>query len=304
MTSLPNFLVVGAAKSGTSALHIHLQEHPEIYLPKKEDKELRFFSDMPNFQGPGDEHVNAKITKTIEEYSKHFSNVTHEKAIGEISNDYLYYYEKSIKNIKKYLPEPTRIIIVLRNPVDRAYSNYIFFRLDGRETLSFKKACEKENDRLAQNWEWNWGYKNAGLYFKQVKAYLEHFDHVEICLFEELFQDNKKCLRDIYTFLEVDPFFTPKCFNQKFNASGVPKNKILHSLLVRNDDQKSILRNFFKTLLPTKQRQTFKRLLMNRNLQKPPMHLETRDSLTRYYREDIMKLQNLLQKDLSHWLES
>lgn len=302
MNNLPNFLVVGAAKSGTSTLNIHLLNHPEIYVPKMEDKELRFFSDLTPFTGPGDEHVNAKITNTIEDYSRYFSNVTHEKVIGEISNDYLFYYEKSIENIKKYLPGPTKVLILLRNPVDRAYSNYIYFLLDGRETLSFEEACEVEDKRLSQHWEWLWGYKQVGLYFNQVKAYFDNFDQVKVCFFDDLVRDNKKFLQEIYTFLEVDPFFTPKSMNQKFNASGVPKNKILHALLVRNDQQKNVFREFFKSLLPEKQRQTLKRHLMNKNLKKPPMHPETRTNLINFYREDIVKLQDLLQKDLSHWL--
>ncbi len=302
MNNLPNFLVVGAAKSGTSTLYIHLLNHPEIYLPKIENKELRFFSEMSRFKGPGDEYVNAKITKTIEEYSTHYCNVVHEKAIGDISPDYLYYNKKSIKNIKKYLPGSTKIIIILRNPVDRAYSNYMHFLLDGREILPFEKACQAEDERLEQHWEWAWGYRKAGLYFNQVRAYVDDFDHVKICLFDELIKDNKSFLEEIYAFLEVDPSFTPKYINQKFNASGVPKSKILHALLIRNDGQRNIFRDFVNSLIPIKQRQTLKRYLMNKNLQKPPMHPETRKSLTAFYREDVLKLQDLLQKDLSHWI--
>jgi hypothetical protein len=302
MNKLPNFLGVGAAKSGTSTLYIHLLNHPEIYVPKMEYKELRFFSDMGPFTGPGDETVNAKITNTLQEYASYYANVTQEKVIGDVSNDYLYFYEKSIKNIKKYLPGPTKIIILLRNPVDRAYSNYLYFLLDGRETLSFEEACKVEDKRLAQHWEWLWGYKQVGLYFKQVKAYLDNFDQVKVCFFDDLVRDNKKFLEEIYAFLEVDPIYAPKSLNQKFNASGIPQNKLLHSLLVRDDAQKNAIREFFKSLLPKKQRQTLKRHLMNRNLQKPPLHPETRSELTNYYREDVLQLQDLLQQDLSHWL--
>lgn len=301
MNTLPNFLVVGAAKSGTSTLYYHLLNHPEIYLPK-ERKELRFMSQMSNCKGPAAEYLNTQITRTIEEYTAFFSEVSNEKAIGEVSPDYLYFYENSIRNIKKYLSDSTKIIMILRNPVDRAYSNYMHLLLDGREDLSFEEACEAEGERQMLHWEWACSYKKIGLYYNQVKAYVENFDRVKVYLFDELIEDNKVLLEDLYGFLEVDPYFTPKLINQKINASGVPKNKILHALLSENTSQRNVIREFVKTLIPVKPRQTIKRHLMNRNLKKPQMQPDTKESLTAFYREDILKLQDLLQKDLSNWL--
>lgn len=302
MNKLPNFLVVGSAKSGTSTLYYQLLEHPEIYLPK-ERKELRFFSQMSDIKGPWGDHLNTQITKTFEDYAAFFSDVRNEKVIGEVSPDYLYFYDKSIKNIQKYLSDTTKIVMILRNPIERAYSNYMHFHLDGREDLSFEDACKDEEKRQALSWEWAYSYKNIGLYYKQVKAYIDHFDKVKVYLFDELIEDNKALLKDLYGFLDVDVNFVPNILNERYNASGVPKNKILHLLLNESSNRMNVIRNMLKSLLPEKSRQDIKRYLMNRNLKKTEMRQETRTELADFYRQDVLMLQDLLQRDLSFWLQ-
>ncbi len=177
---LPNFLIVGAAKSGTTALYHYLSQHPEIYMsPLKEPKFITSnFLKFP-FQGPGDNEVEKMIVKSFDRYCDLFKGVKNEKAIGEASADNLYYYEQAIFYIKKYIGNP-KIIIILRNPIERAYSAYLHLVRDERETLSFKEALAEEEKRRKQNWEFIWFYKNVGFYFNQVKAYLENFTQVKV----------------------------------------------------------------------------------------------------------------------------
>ncbi len=116
---LPDFLIVGAAKSGTTSLQHYLVNHPEIFLNEK--KELRFFSGLENnYVGPDDDIINKIVTLTISEYKRYFKLAKQNQKIGDISPDYLARYRQSIKNIKKYLDDP-KIVIILRNPVTRAF---------------------------------------------------------------------------------------------------------------------------------------------------------------------------------------
>jgi len=151
MKRAPNFIVVGAAKSGTTSLFHYLNQHPDVFIPDK--KECRFFSQMPGgFKGPGDEHVNETIIRTYSEYLELFKEAKSETALGDVSPDYMFYYQNSIKNIKETLGQ-VKIIIVLRNPVFRAFSQYMHFRRDGRENLSFEEALTQEESRQNQGWE-------------------------------------------------------------------------------------------------------------------------------------------------------
>ena len=109
---LPNFLILGAVKSGTTSLFYYLNQHPDIFIPPR--KEGRFFSQMPgNFEGPGADYQN-DVIQTIGDYRKLYSGTENVTARGDISNDYLFYYQRSIENIKIYLGEGVKIIIVLR----------------------------------------------------------------------------------------------------------------------------------------------------------------------------------------------
>jgi len=152
---LPNFLIVGAPKSGTTSLYYYLKEHPEIYMSKL--KEPHFFSkeckNLP-FRGPKDESLGSTkyMNLTWEDYQNLFKGAITYKAVGEASADYLYYFKCSIKNIKKYLGNP-KIIIILRNPIERAFSAYLHMLRDGREYLSFREALHMEEERKKNNWD-------------------------------------------------------------------------------------------------------------------------------------------------------
>lgn len=294
---LPDFLIVGAAKSGTTSLHHYLNEHPEIYLNSK--KELRFLSSMSrNFQGPGDENVNNSIPKNLEEYKKLFSTMHNGQKAGDISPDYLYYYENSISNIKKYLTNP-KVIIILRNPIERAYSQYTHFVRDGREEESFANALTLCKERERMDWEWAWQYINVGLYFNQVSAYKKNIKNVKVYLFEDLKSDPKKLIKDICEFLEVDSNFIPGNLKEKFNVSGIPKNKLLHNFLHNKNTLKSIVKLF----IPLSYRRKIRKSLELKNIKKVPMKFEDRNYLKEFYRDDIRKLEKLIDRDLSHWLK-
>lgn len=290
----PDFIIVGAAKSGTTSLFHYLNRHPDIFIPAV--KECRFFSQLPkNFKGLGAEFFpNSGITDE-KTYFALFAEAG-DKVCGDISNDYLYYYNDSVENIKKYLGDDVRIIIILRNPIDRAYSNYLHHVRDGWEDLSFEEAIAEEQNRIAQNWAWGYHYVKAGFYSEPVRTYLENFSHVEILLYEDL-KDPDTLLKKIYRFIGVGCRELNGEGERQYNVSGYPKNRLLHRLLT--DGRTKRLAKF---LLPVFLKRRIVAGIKNRNLKKIPMNAATRAMLLKTYEADIKRLSALIGRDLSQWL--
>ena len=298
MNLLPDFLIVGASKSGTSSIYHYLKQHPDIFLSDVQ-KEGRYFSQMEgNFSGPGDTRVDAEITRNIEQYKTLFQNYNNEKAVGDISPEYLWFHEKAIPLIKSVLGTEVKIIIILRSPVERAYSGYLHFKRDKRETLSFEEALEKEDERKQKNWIWAWQYKNSGLYYEQVKAYLDNFENTKVIIFDDFREKPQKVLTEICKFIGVDTGFEFDT-RYKYNVSGDPKNSVLYKLETSRE-----MVNFIKKLVPQKSVQFLKnRFTGEKQMTRQEMNPETRKQLVEFFRDDVMKLEQLIQKDLSHWLK-
>ncbi len=293
---LPNLLIVGAAKSGTTSLHNYLNQHSEVFMSKV--KEPKYFSSKITsfpFNGPGDDLVEKEICSTIDSYQTLFKKSANQTIVGESSADNLYYSEKVIPIIKKTLEENTKIIIVLRNPISRAFSAYMHMRRDVREPENdFSTALDKEEKRIKDNFEFIWHYKNAGMYYDDVKNYKDNFKNVKIILTEELHKNTHQVLKDVCLFLNIDSSFN-FTLHQKFNSSGEIKNKFLQNILTSRISFKRTLGHFF----PKKIKDRLKSL----NIKEASIPLNEKNNLILYFEQDILKLEKLIRKDLSKWLK-
>ncbi|MGD1930943.1 MAG: sulfotransferase [Leptolyngbyaceae cyanobacterium] len=296
--TLPNFLIIGSAKGGTSSLHYYLRQHPQIFMPDL--KEPRFFAlegGILNFQNP-DSAINYNSITTLREYESLFANVTNELGIGEASPLYLY-SEKAARRIKHYVPD-AKLMVILRNPVDRAFSCYTHLLREGYETLSFEAALKAESERRQNNWAHLWHYREAGYYYRQLKPYFELFnpEQIKIYLFDEFKQDNHAVLTDIYDFLGVDRDFVPDMTRQ--NVSGMPKSRRLQKFF----SQKNVFRSTIQAVMPKEIRHTVAAKIKAWNIgKKPKLNPETRHQLMLEYRDDILQLQTLIAKDLTSWIQ-
>jgi len=301
---LPNFLIVGAQKSGTTSLYNYLRQHYEVFTPERL-KEPKFFVapilKKINHNQPLWAKVMNNSTFEWQNYLKLFENVQKEKAIGESTTAYLYYYETAITLIREYL-EDIKIIISLRNPIDRAFSAYLHLRRDNLENISFEEALKKENWRKRLNWIPLYHYTSIGFYYNQVKAYLDTFDQVKVYLYDDLQKDSLSLVRDMYEFLGVDTSFVSDV-SIRYNVSGIPKNKFIHKFLKEPNVLKSTIKPLIKKVIPQEKRRKIIEKIKMRNLQKPQMKPETREYLKNLYREDILKLQGLIKRNLSSWLK-
>jgi len=299
---LPNFLLVGAAKSGTTSLYHYLKQHPEIFMsPVKEPFFFSFINKKPYFKGPFDQKTNEEIITSLDEYKNLFQGVNDEKAIGECSNSYLY-FQDSAAHIKKFIPE-CKIIIILRNPLERAFSHYMQAVMIGHENLIFEEALKKEKERLKVNWRWHYQYVGQGMYYHQVKKYLEIFEMqmVKICFFEDLIHNPKDFMKKIYQFLGVQSEFVPE-LDKIYNRSGLPKNRFVHKFLRDSNLIKEITRPFTSTTMRGKLYNILS--VINYDFKnKPIINKETRKYLADAFKNDSLKLQNIINRDLSAWFD-
>lgn len=294
-TSSPNFLIIGAAKAGTTALHTYLNQHPQIYMtPQKETNFFALEGEKLNFQGPGDKETNHFSITTLSVYQAEFEGVTNELAIGESCPLYLY-SPKAPERIRAYVPN-VRLIAILRNPVERAYANFLHLVRDDREPYrDFARALEDEPRRIEKNWEWFWHYLQIGYYGVQLQRYYKIFDRsqIKIYLYEDFRKNPLALLQDIFGFLNVDETFVSD-IKIRPNKSGMPKNQFFHQLLTKPNPIKTALKPLFPPVLRQK--------IQHSNLVKPEISSALRQQLTDLYREDILKCQDSLQRDLSAWL--
>ncbi len=207
-----NFLIVGAQKAGTTSLYYYLKDHPEICMSIK--KEVHYFSLEENF------------SKGYFWYEKHFKHCAGKKAIGEASPLYMY-LEEVPQRIYEYNPN-MKLIFMLRNPVDRAWSQYWLMKRMGREDLGFEQAIQQEENRIQRDFTYlrRFSYKDRGKYIEQIHRFLKYFPrkHIFFIISEQLRKEPEIILKDLYRFLGVDDNY--ELNGRKFRAMKGKRSKI------------------------------------------------------------------------------
>ena len=296
---LPNFLIVGAAKCGTSSLHNYLNQHPEVFMPSynKEGmkvKEPRFLiKDL----------VQYRLHNGVwnwEEYKSLFNEVKNEISIGESTVLYLYYYEHAIDNIKKYLGENVKIIIILRNPTDRAYSAFQHVSRGLKEQNSFEEALKIEKGRMDKESSLTpmVMYKEMGLYHDMVRAYKENFKNVHIIFYEDFRDDTEGEIDKIFKFLGLS-LSAHIDFINRHNVGGKRwKNEKIKQVFMKNN----LLKSALKKVIPKSLKKGVRDTLISASTDKVvPMKENTRIKLNEFFKDDVKKLSSLLNRDLTHW---
>ncbi len=288
----PDFFVVGAAKSGTTALWKYFQQHPEIFVTNQiEYKELGYFSKQYGVS-------NKKF------YLKHFKSATKEQLIGEVCHAYLT-SDESPAWIKRDIPN-AKIIILLRNPIDRAYSLYNWMVMNGYEcSTTFENALEKEEKINTGNYDksnllhgfiYNYKYFHSGLYYNQVKRYYDIFgkENILIIEYEDFKAESELYLNRIFKFLSLSELSI-----ELKNSVNISKKTIFPTLQFIS--KKSLLGKYGKY---NKIRNLIK-FIMGQNVinSKPKrMNKKTRQKLMNDYNKDIESLSNLTGFDFkSKW---
>jgi hypothetical protein len=291
--TLPNFIIVGAAKAGTTALYWYLSEHPAVYMsPVKETFYFAYGVDEAGRLLYGDPDVHRFPIKTLPEYEALFAAAGDATAIGEASPIYLE-CPQAAERIRSLIPG-ARIIASLRQPVDRAYSDYIMYlrrrgrRLDPAHDLRPDAAWARPDSRWMQ----------VSRYAAQVRRYVDRFpaERIHVAVFDDLKRDAVGMTQSVYRFVGVDPSFRPDV-ETPHAAGGVPKSRLLERLFSNR-----ALRSALQPLMP-RGAANWVRRFRSRTMEKPPaLPPDLRRELTEHFRADIAETSALIGRNLDHWL--
>ena len=286
-----DFFIVGAPKAGTTSLYHYLNEHPQIEMSLQ--KEPDYFSDK-EIQIQGLYYSRNRID-TEEKYNGLFNTQKKDVIFGEGSVSYLF-YPTVAQDIKVYNPN-AKIIIMLRNPIDRAFSHYLMdYRLglvsDSFEDIINKKSKHKNAHLFYQQ------YIKVGEYAAQLKRYCDIFDKKNILLidYENFKSDVTGTVNSAYSFLNISAEFSVD-INKKHNTFTMPKNK-----LIRFVYSFVIIRNILSFIFPKNIIKAVRLILFTKD-KKPKLLEETRNQLKDYFSNDVRLLGNLIGKDYSKWIQ-
>ena len=286
--NLPNLLIVGAAKSGTTSLHNYLKQHPDIFMSNHKE---------PHFLINNEIGVNRipKGINNLQDYSNLFSNGASQKYRGESSAMYLQFPEIAIKNIDRYLDEDVKIIIMLRNPIERAFSGYQHvkrYNLD--EDLDFEDAIEISEQRYFTNNNITPAsrYIHIGMYNEFVRKFKTKFKtNVHIIIYKDFINNTNQELSRLFSFLGIKDVQID--FNKQYMVGGWKwKNDLFRKIFMK--------RHFLKKFIPFKRliRVAFK-LFATDSVEK--IDDTIREKLIGIYKDDIKNLSTFLNVDLNFW---
>lgn len=306
---LPNFLVIGVVKGGTTSLYHHFSQHPDIYMSPV--KEVNFFShqnikpelftreyaqasflDFDKYVRQGmSETIHIAHINQLEQYKMLFSKAGEQTLRGEISNSYMI-CEDAAREIYKAIPH-AKLLVMLRNPINRAWSQYIMNLREGK-TLEkdFQKEVLSDDAKDPKGWGINHQYLALGMYYEQIKRFKDLFkDQLHVVLYEDYKSNPEKVLGEIYQFLGLKPVFDSSS-KTTFNESALPRFEKLNYFLA----QTGII-YMLKRLFSRGMRQKIKTLLYT---QKgiPNISPADRAFLRKIYLQDVQKLSDLLDLDL------
>ena len=279
MENLPNFIMIGPGRTGTTWIYEALREHPEVSLAKG-IKETNYY--------------NHEYERGIDWYQSFFANSEGKKAIGEISN--LYFYDENVpKRIKIDIPN-VKLITCLRNPIERLESAY-FFKIRGGEidpNVSLSEAIIKFPDLVTDN-----------LYYSKIKSYLNEFDpsQIKIMFYEDLKSKPREFAKETFEFLGIDPDFIPSVIDQTVNASAKIRFKSATKLIdsIANNLRKYQLHSILDFL---KRNRIVKRIVLKdvKKSDVPKVSKGEKEELLIQFKPEIEKIEELTKRDLSSWM--
>lgn len=301
---LPNFLVAGVPKAGTTSLHHYLDSHPSIFMPAK--KELHFFTSgliAKNINGPGDLDASTTgIVSDIDEYEQCFAGARSEEVSGEVSPSYFYFARECSLQIKDVLNSP-KVILMLRDPIERAFSNYLHLLREGRETEEFEVALELEQERKASGYGDFWRYTEHSLYSEKTRFILDEFgqDNVKIVLSEQLKASPERILPEIFEFIGVDPAVSIST-STNYNSSAVYSDNLVTRMFNSKASFKSSIMSALPDGLANKLRQFKSDRLKQYAIEGPKLKEETVAALRELFKADIEAMSQFV--DTTFWKRS
>ena len=288
----PNYILLGAAKSATTTIYDVLRQNSNVFAPQF--KEPHFFNINDNYEKGFSWYLNT-----------YYKNSIDSKVVIDFTPTYLY-SKKSAERIFNNLGKDVKFIVILRDPVDRAFSHYLHSKRDGHEKEDFESAIKLEQKRLSEYMldndfvsELRFSYISQGLYYKMIKSYLKFYDLNDFLIInfdKEISNNMHSALDRVSEFLDID--INSELSDIHSNKSGVSKSKSLNNLILKEN----VLRKFVKKIIPYNIRQVIKNKIRNFNKEDvnyTPLNSDLkRELFDMYFKEDVSNLENLLNKKM------
>ena len=287
--TLPTFIVIGVAKGGTTSIYRYLDQHPEIFMCPDKGPNYFGYEDASDWHSHDEGEPpllrHFKVTN-LEEYESLFGGVTNDRAVGEVSPQY-FRCPTAARRIREAIPD-VKLVASLRNPADRAFSGFLMRTRRGEAVADAHVELTAESSHVKE-----------GFYYARMKRFYDAFDRkqIKIYLFDEFRKSPADLIRDLFGFLGVDTSFEPDT-TVRHNPANVPKSALLNRILY----QPRVIRGV-KAVLPAPLEKLAKRLRQRNLRPAPSFPPDLRATLLELYREDISRLEELIDRDLSVWFE-
>ena len=307
MFTQPNFFFIGGMRCGSTSLKLMLEQHPEIYMSPIKEPYYYLAQAIRNKENPSQEDFKflQKFEKggkyrTTETYRSLFQNVGGAKIVGEASH-YLY-HSKAIPAIYKDCPD-ARILVCLRNPVDRLFSEYLLYIRRGSETGSFSEFVNRHVTPFVKgevSQKRSVPRLDKGLQADLLEKWLAQFgaDQLKVIFFDVFNENPSQTMNDIFRWLDVDTSFSAEKIHAQ--KGGAPKVKWLTSMM---NSQHSLSKKI-KSQIPKSARTRLRSAIFTKTLERPEMEEKTRLFLIDFYRDDVDTLSKMLGRDLSDWVKA
>ncbi|MCF8332344.1 MAG: sulfotransferase domain-containing protein [Bacteroidales bacterium] len=302
----PDFMIIGAGKSGTTALAKYMGQHPEVFMsPIKEPDFFALEGQTPvdPKNDPERLYYYPQAIYNAKEYLQLFQDAEPGMKTGEASTMYLY-KPGTPERIKKYKPD-VKMIAIFRNPAERLYSRYLHL---ARVNELPDKNMENMFDQSSIWWRRH-DLIYEGFFHQHLSRFYDLFpkEQLKVFLYEDIKNDVISVIKEIYRFIDVDDTFMPNT-EIRYNQSGFVKNKFKEALIGNN----SIIRRSVQAIAPAlinkmRNNQYMQKKLnkmRKQNLHRPELDQELKQRIIDdIYKDDILKFQDLINRDLSKWLK-
>ena len=281
----PNFLIVGGSKCGTTNLSYHLMEHDQVFMPELNEPYYFCRLDVP------DDFERDSMVWKKDEYLSLFKNAKKNQRIGEATSTYLH-CPHAAQDIKNHFNN-CKIIILVRNPIERAHSSYFSYKFMKFDERAFSEIINEHEKKIEMEEFFIYSVLEPGFYSKHIKRFQSIFseEQIKIIVFEDYIKNVEKTIKSVLEFLELDSEIIFK--EQKKGAYRVPKNKLSEKLL-----KNKMFRNTATKIIPPVYRQKLGDKLLVNQTKKPKMLEEDYRKLKSIYQNEVKELEKLLNRKL------
>lgn len=297
-----NLFIVGAAKSGTTSLYNYLQQHPDVFLPRV--KEPHFYSEVESHNPEAylnpekGQFYHDKVIKEKEIYFSLYRESKSQKILADASPSYLF---DELAPERIFINHPnSKIVILLRDPVQRAFSHYLMDIRHGHQVEEdFLKAIKKDLNALPKKWGVAHLYIELGFYFQQTKRYIDFFgkENVKIILYDDFVQKTEEVLIDLCDFIDINKEYISRINYRRIYNEYATYSSSLSKYILKYKNRF----NIFKTILPSSLINYLKERVIFKKKEKPRLLEEEKSYLYNIYKKDIEMTEKLINRDLGSW---